>query len=554
MTAYAKHISAAKTPQSEPIPATTQVANSSGGFSFPVDDWTRLDRFLVLGAEGGSYYASERKSTQENAAAVSRCLAADGLRTVARIVGISEAGRAPKNDPAIFALALAASYKPSTPTRQAALAALSKVCRNGTMLFQFNETVKQLRGRGRALNRAIARWYLDKEPRDLAYQCVKYQQREGWSHRDLLRLAKPKAEGTHQEIFHWIAKGWPDVGAAAHPNADLHPIWAMEKARRAASEEEICRLIRDFDLVRECIPTRWLTEPAVWEALLEKMPLTALIRNLATMTRVGLLAPLSAAVLTVTERLAGDSQLRKARIHPIAVLAALLTYKAGRGERGQHHWQPVAQVIDALDGAFYRAFGNIEATGKRWLLALDVSGSMGSGVIAGVPGLTPRVGSCAMALVTAATEAQHSFVAFTSGGWQCHAAGRGQYVSMGWTNGLTPFDVSPRERLDDVCSRTAALPMGGTDCALPMLYATERKIPVDVFAVYTDSETWAGNIHPCQALRDYRRCMGIGAKLIVVGMVSNSFSIADPDDGGMMDVVGFDTSAPAVMADFAANG
>lgn len=41
------------------------------------------------------------------------------------------------------------------------------------------------------------------------------------------------------------------------------------------------------------------------------------------------------------------------------------------------------------------------------------------------------------------------------------------------------------------------------------------------------------------------------AKLIVVGMVSNGFSIADPDDGEMMDVVGFDTAAPAVIADFA---
>jgi 60 kDa SS-A/Ro ribonucleoprotein len=554
MTSYIKHITARKKPQSEPIPGTTQVANSSGGFSFPVDDWTRLDRFLVLGAEGGSYYATERTLTQENAAAVSRCLTADGLRTVARIVEISECGRAPKNDPAIFALALAASYQQSTETRQAALAAMPRVCRTGTMLFQFNEAVEQLRGHGRALNRAIARWYLHKSPRDLAYQCVKYQRRNGWSHRDLLRLAKPKATGAHQEIFHWIAKGWPGVGADPHTNADLNPIWAMEKAKRATGKDEICRLIRDFDLVRECIPTRWLTEAAVWEALLEKMPLTAMIRNLATMTRVGLLTPMAAAVSMVVERLDSDEHLRKARIHPIAILAALWTYKAGRGERGRNVWAPVAQVIDALDTAFYRAFDNIEPTGKRWLLALDVSGSMSGGAIAGVPGLTPRVGSCAMALITAATESLYSFVAFTSGGWQCRAAGKGQWASMGYTNGLTPFDISPRERLDDVGARTAALPMGGTDCALPMLYATERKIAVDVFAVYTDSETWAGDIHPVQALRDYRQRTGIGAKLIVVGMVSNGFSIADPDDGGMLDVVGFDTSTPAVMADFVANG
>ena len=56
--------------------------------------------------------------------------------------------------------------------------------------------------------------------------------------------------------------------------------------------------------------------------------------------------------------------------------------------------------------------------------------------------------------------------------------------------------------------------------------------------VYTGSETWAGAIHPVQALREYRAKTGIAAKLVVVGMVSNGFSIADPDDGGMLDVVG----------------
>jgi 60 kDa SS-A/Ro ribonucleoprotein len=544
---YAQHVSARKTPQSEPIPGSSQVANSSGGFSFPVDDWTRLDRFLVLGAEGGSYYATERKLTQENAACVQRCLSEDGARTVARIVEISEAGRAPRNDPAIFALALAASHKSSVEVRRAALATMPRVCRTGTHLFQFNEYVEALRGRGRGLNRAVARWYLDREPRELAYQCVKYQQRNGWSHRDLLRLTKPKAQGAHQEIFHWIVKGTDNVADEPPDDAALHPIWAMECAKRATTREEVVRLIRDFDLVRECIPTQWLNEAEVWEALLARMPLTAQIRNLATMTRVGLLTPLSDGTKVVLDRLADTDYLRKARIHPIAVLAALLTYQSGHGVRGGHTWTPVRVIVDALDGAFYRAFGNVEPTGKRWLLALDVSGSMGGGTIAGVPGLSPRVGSCAMALVTAATEQEHHFVAFTSGGWSAARIG----IGMGYGNGITPFNIGPSQRLDNVCRQTAALPMGGTDCALPMLYALAKKLPVDVFAVYTDSETWAGNVHPVQALAEYRQRMGIGAKLIVVGMVSSGFSIADPNDGGMMDVVGFDTAAPTVMADFA---
>ena len=92
-------------PQTEPLAG--QVPNSAGGWSYPLPDRARLDRFLVLGTEGGSYYAAERTLTVENAQVVLRCLAEDGPGTVARVVAISSAGRAPKNDPAIFALALA---------------------------------------------------------------------------------------------------------------------------------------------------------------------------------------------------------------------------------------------------------------------------------------------------------------------------------------------------------------------------------------------------------------------------------------------------------------
>ena len=83
-----------------------------------------------------------------------------------------------------------------------------------------------------------------------------------------------------------------------------------------------------------------------------------------------------------------------------------------------------------------------------------------------------------------------------------------------------------------------------------MLYAAARGLAVDAFCVFTDNETWAGDIHPHQALEQYRRTTGIAAKLVVVGMTATQFSIANPDDPGMLDVVGFDTAAPAVMADF----
>jgi 60 kDa SS-A/Ro ribonucleoprotein len=151
-----------------------------------------------------------------------------------------------------------------------------------------------------------------------------------------------------------------------------------------------------------------------------------------------------------------------------------------------------------------------------------------------------------MALVTAATEPSYTMVGFS--------AAKGGYGGQwgGGESGMTPVNSTPKSRLDDVVKTMRAIPMDGTDCALPMKWALANKVPADVFVVYTDSETWAGpDLHPSQALRIYRDKMGIPAKMITVDMTSNGFSISDPDDAGMMDVVGFDTAVPQIMSDFA---
>ena len=81
---------------------------------------------------------------------------------------------------------------------------------------------------------------------------------------------------------------------------------------------------------------------------------------------------------------------------------------------------------------------------------------------------------------------------------------------------MAPLSISANDSLNDAMDETAGLDFGATDCALPMLDALEKKIPVDVFVILTDSETWAGPVHPTEALRKYRQEMDIPAKLVVV--------------------------------------
>ncbi len=510
------------TPQTEQADPR-QAKNNAGGFTFAVTPEVRLRRFLTLGTEGGTYYVGAKDLTKDNAAVVLDFARNRTADLVAEVVAISTAGRAPKQNPALFALAAAASLG-DVDGRRTALDALPLVARTGTHLFLFARYVEQFRGWGRGLRRAVGGWYTAKTVEDTAYQIVKYRQREGWSHRDLLRLSHPEtAEDARKRLFDWT------VGRGGSLDG-LSLIEGFQRAQ-AAPVKEVPALVREYRLSWEMLPDAALNDAATWEALLDNgMPQTALMRQLPRLTNLGLLAPLGGRTGKVATQLADRDRLRKGRVHPVSVLVALRTYAVGRAARGDNSWSPSAPIIDALDAAFYAAFEAVEPTGKAHMLAVDVSGSMSWHPISGMP-ITPREASAALALVTAATESRHEILSFSGN--------------------LRPLPISPRQRLDDAIRIVSAAPAGGTDCSLPMLHALERKVHVDVFTVYTDNETWAGRMHPHQALTQYRREVNPEAKLVVCGMIASNFTIADPSDAGMLDVAGFDSAVPSLLADFA---
>lgn len=543
MLKYANHLVANQSEQAH----SDQVKNNAGGYTFKLDCFDQLRRFLILGSEGGTYYVAERKLTRDNIGCLQECIKESPQKTVDLIVEISTGGHAPKNDPAIFALAMVASD--SSPTvRSLALAALPKVCRIGTHLFHFVSYLKQQRGWSSGLRKAIAKWYLTPSIDKVALQSIKYKQRDGYSHRDLLRLSHAEADSKEREaLFRWIVSG--KVGLAerilmntktqiirvysALNEADLPPIiQGFELCKKATNPKEVAKLIQQYQLPQECVGNEFKNEPVVWEALLPHMGLTAILRNLGKLSSIGVLKPLSDTLRIVQSSLLDPVRLKQEQIHPLSLLMAHKIYSQGHGEKGSLSWSPNANIQNALNQAFYLSFKNIEPTGQKYLLGLDVSGSMASSIISNMY-LTAREASAAMAMVTAKTEQN----------WHV----------CGFTGGFIPLNIHPLMSLDQIVSCVSNFQFDRTDCAMPMLYAMKNKIEVDTFVIYTDNETWSGSIHPHVALEQYRQLMGRPAKLAVVGMTATEFTIAHPNDPGMIDVVGFDTSTPSIIADFSRN-
>jgi 60 kDa SS-A/Ro ribonucleoprotein len=559
------------TPQSEPIPGSTQVSNNAGGFAWDVSDAARFDRFLMLGAESGTYYVGHDVVVKESSVATEACIKADGRRTVERIVEVSEKGLAPKRDPALFALALAASIGDDT-TRYLALLALPQVARTGTDLMHFARFADAFRGRGRGIRNAYARWFTQKKPRDLAYQLIKYQSRDGWALADVLRIAHPKADDTsaHALLYRFAATGFDDVqqkekvklgarvrSALCEDREIVDYLNAFDTLRKTTDVAFAARIIRTYRFPREAVPTPLLNERPVLEALAEDMPMHALVRNLGVLTANGLIAPGSEWTVRLAARLRDKERVTKSRLHPIALLSAAKVYAGGAGIRGQKTWAPVPQIIDALNDAFYLAFGAVTPVGKRMLVGLDCSGSMNQ-MCVGMNHLSTREAAGAFGLVHAATEPAATIVEFGATTYDSarYAFGYGDardYMDT-WNpdapdSGVRLSTISARQRLDDVIR--GMKDMGGTDLAMPVRYALAKKIAVDVFVIYTDNETWAGKGHPAEWLAKYRKEMNIPAKLVCVSMAANNVTVVDPKDTLSLGIAGLDTSVPNLIAGFA---
>ena len=464
--------------QMEPIKGreSEMVQNSAKGFVFETSHEQTLLRFLILGTDGGTYYASERAHTEASIARVKAAIEKLGSRAVDLIVEVSTArpARAIKNDSSVFALALACSV-PST--RAYALQKVPEVCRIPTHLFAFVDAYEALGlGWGRAMKRTIADWYLSKGSHDLAFLVGKYQSRGKWSNADLIRLSHPKTPDQEKgSVFKWALGGGLEKSAPKN-------LQAMELTLKGdLSTEDLVTLVKTYNLPFEVIGTQNLKNPEVWKAMLPFMGLTALMRSLSRMTGYGVFEDIEA-VRVVEGRFYGEGELARARIHPLTLTMAAMNYSTGRSLRGQSSWIPNRHITNILDGALELCFTKLPSIGARTAIALDISGSMTYGGISGLNGITPAVASAVMT---------KSFLCSRD---LNHIWGFGGFlVDLGKYFGQT-------RAIRDIVNDVYNLGFGTTDCSLPMVHALRNRIPVDVFQVYTDNETYAGKIHPSKEI------------------------------------------------------
>lgn len=502
--------------------AKPTLTNNAGTKVFAIGDKEKLERFLMIGTFGGTYYASEQKLTDEATATLIQMIETSPSIVLDLTAKFVREKRLLKLDTALYVLALLVTYG-SQQTKNEAYKLVGPFCKTATHLFTFMSMCKDIRGWSKGLCNAVAKWYTSKTEDQLVYQWLKYGNRAGFTHRDAIRLSHPVPVNKRQNtIFHNMV-GRNDL---LLDNTQFCAYTEVQKYKEHKhSTADIIECIQSGKLTWEMVPTELLNEKPILLQLTSNMPLMALIRNLNRITNADIFARATAQSGAILTRLTDAKEVEESGIHPIFVLNAIKTYAQGHGDLGSLTWSPNQRVLDALNTTFELAFKNIETTNQRVLVAVDKSGSMNHNATGTKMTCTQLAG--AMALTNLKSMNNATVITFDT-----------QYQEV---------QFGARTSYDDVLAKLGH--GGGTDCGQAFKYALDKKLDLDAIIIYTDSETWAGSQTSHDLLAEYRRRYNKNVKVIEVAMVANQFSNY-PSGRDVLRVVGYDSNVPELIAKF----
>ncbi len=523
------------TPQSQPIPGrkAEMIQGKSGGYMFKSGIWRQLRRCLLIGTSTGSYYATKWELTNDFVDVLEQAIKEDPDR-VAQEIAYASDGRSINNSAPIWALVIL-SMGESPAAKQAFQTIFPQVVRTASHFYEWMSYTKSVRGFGKIVREAGKSWLSQGDTKALAYQLLKYQQRHGFSNRDALRLfhAKPQTED-RDLLFQWVLNGWATLPPES-PTTALNQIWWYEWLKR--NPDRTHEAISKGRLTHEMAAPVGKMDVAAWQLLFEDMPIGALLRNLGSLTEIGVISYAQNHKTTkknlnrIENILNSKEHLKKGRIHPIDVLKALKTYQSG-GSLGKSSktWTPVPRIVDILETALEMSFETIAPTGKVFMHAVDVSGSMSCYTVSSI-NLTCCEIATTMALASAKAEQN--------------------YMIRGFSTDFIDLKINRSDSFSSAMQKASNLNFGGTDASIAFDWMIKNNFYADVICLWTDCESWAGRKHPTQALAEYRQKVNPDARAIYISLAPNNISLVDPKDPNSWDIAGFDPSTPRLIQSIA---
>ncbi|CAC5409700.1 TROVE2 [Mytilus coruscus] len=515
------------------------------------DDYL-LRRFLCLGSKDSVYRSNTQHSkfSRNDVPFIERLIVnRRGTEVLDCIKDVSDNNKACRQEPTMFAYAFCMVHGDKV-IKNYGYKMLNNICRIPTHLFEFQNYCEELNkqknngsGWGRSHRNGISKWYNSyaNDAPKLAYLVTKYKKRSKWNHRDIVRLAhvKPKNERIRTILKFIVNKEMDDV-VTLHESLDKDHrkvktfIRAVIEAKECEDKVQLIELITLHGLEREHIPNSFLSEKEVWRVLLRTMPLTAMIRNMGKMTRLGIFDDEHASffVTLVKEKLESDV-LQESKVHPLRILFALRQYQAGKGDKGKLEWHPNHAITTILEKAFDDTVSLQPKSGKRYLLAVSVSGEMKEKLI-GSP-LTASEAAGAMVHTIVKKEDRVETLLFENNLER-------PYIST----------IDPNDNFNSIKRKLELFsPSEGHQITFSNWARDNNNF--DVIMVFTDTLTGEGEGHVTEPFDHFCQSHRVGAPnhaRVIVAMTGKTNDVVEPCDIQTLHVIGFDPSSPQIINSF----
>lgn len=335
---------------SPPAPSKTAPATTLTGYvAFNRPPKEQLMQTLLTNTFGNTFYQTKEELVAETERVHSEAIKLD-VNFYAKALAYARNSGFMRTQP-VYGLALLSAVKEAGVVFEETF---PKVIKTPNDLVDFASIINSLgRGEGgRRIKRVAGNWLRNNLSE---YWAIKYgSEKKTYALRDLFRTYHPKGEKSALVDY-----------VLGHEGADLSgltQIAAFEALKKATTTAEKIAAIKAGKLPHEVATSFAGTDKKVWEAIIPNMPIFALLRNLATLERHGVL---DAAKDRIVKLFSDPEVVRNSKVFPFRFLEASKHVTKG--------WAQDACRV-ALELSLNDGFGLQGETA----VALDVSGSMSS--------------------------------------------------------------------------------------------------------------------------------------------------------------------------------
>jgi 60 kDa SS-A/Ro ribonucleoprotein len=331
---------------------------------------------------------------------------------------------------------------------------------------------------GRAVKTTVSKWLaanFSADSKNAEYWAIKYGSgsKEGYSLKDVIKTVHPTGMNANL-VWYLLGKDNSDA------TAQFSKIANFERLKIAKTDEEKIEAIKNGKLPHEVASTFAGQSAKVWQSILGSMPTFALLRNLNTLDRMGILDKNKE---TINKTLTDPANVKKAKILPFRFYDAFNAVKSD--------W-----VKDTLRKSIENSVESLPEIKGSSAIMLDTSGSM------------------AEFIKTA------SLFAFAC----LKKANGGTFYTFNTVASRQSYSL-----VDSILSQAENMyASGGTDIAKPVMMMTTVNNKVDNIIIVTDEQQNTGSTL-WSAITQYRQKVNRDVKVFVIDVSPYKASMAPVD-------------------------